>query len=54
MKHHLITLAFGVAAIVCYLLGLRSGFIVFAACGLILEGVIWMRVRRGRQRETSP
>ena len=49
MKHHLVTAAFLVGAVLCYIAGSSAGMIVFAAVGLVLECVFWFRVFRARR-----
>lgn len=50
MKYHLMTAAFLIAAILCYVVGLSSGVIVFAALGLGLESVFWFRLVKRRNQ----
>lgn len=49
MKYHLLTAAFLIAAVLCYVVGLNSGVIVFAAAGLVLESVFWFRLFKRRR-----
>jgi hypothetical protein len=44
MKHHLVTAAFLIAAVLCYVVGSNPGVIIFAALGLVLESVFWFRL----------
>ncbi len=48
MKHHLVTLVFLLAAVLCAIAGSTSGLLVFAAAGLVLESVFWFRLLRRR------
>jgi hypothetical protein len=48
MKYHLLTAAFLIAAVLCYVVGSNAGLIVFAAIGLVLESVFWFRLFRRR------
>jgi hypothetical protein len=49
MKHHLITAALLIAAILCYVAGLNSGILVFVAAALVLESVFWFRLLKRRR-----
>jgi hypothetical protein len=49
MKYHLMTAAFLIAAIPCYMVGLNSGVIAFVAIGLVLEAVFWFRLIKRRR-----
>jgi hypothetical protein len=49
MKHHLLTAAFLIAAVLCYAAGLRPGALAFAAGGLVLESVFWFRLLKRRR-----
>ena len=53
MKHHLITLAFVVLAIVFYAAGTQSGFLALLACGMLAEGMVWMRLLRSRRKQPA-
>jgi hypothetical protein len=53
VKVHLVTATVLVAAIACYLLGLKTGFVLLVPLGLFLEGVVWMRSRRGSKLKGS-
>ena len=48
MKHHLITAAFLIAAVLCYVAGFGPGMLVFAAGGLVFESVFWFRLFKRR------
>ena len=49
MKYHLLTAAFLIAAVLCYIAGSKSGVIAFAAVGLVLESVFLFRLFKRRR-----
>ena len=49
MKYHLMTVAFLIAAVLCYVVGSNSGVIVFVAVGLVFESALWFRLIRRRR-----
>jgi Flp pilus assembly protein TadB len=52
LNYHLITIAFLLAAAVCYAAGFALGMLVLGVIGLVLEGVFWIRLFR-RRRNTA-
>ena len=51
MKHQLISAAFLMVAVVCYVIG-SNVTLLFVAAGLVLESVFWFRVFK-RPRSSS-
>lgn len=49
MNHLLVTAAFLIAAVVCYMAGIRLGTLLFVAAGFVLESVFWFRLLRRRR-----
>jgi hypothetical protein len=49
MKHHMVTAAFLIAAILCYAAGFEGEMLLFVAAGLVFEGIFWVRVFRRRR-----
>ncbi len=50
MKHHLITIACGIGALVCFVLGLGTGAVVLFVIAALLEAAFW--IRRGKETKT--
>jgi hypothetical protein len=49
MNYHLITIAFLLAAGASYAAGFAGGMFALLAVGLVLEGIFWIRLIRGRR-----
>ncbi len=54
MQHHLVTLAWLVAALTCYALGLGLGATALFAAGIVFEIAFWTRLMRRISRERKP
>lgn len=50
MKHHLVTLACGIGAVGCFVLGLGTGAIALFIAASILEATFWIRHRHQKLR----
>ena len=49
MNYHLITIVFLLAAGASYAAGFAGGMFALLAIGLVLEGIFWIRLIRGRR-----
>jgi len=56
MKHRFVTLAWLVAALICYATGLEAGGMGLFAAGIVFEVVFWARLlrRTGQRRDSKP
>lgn len=53
MKYRIVTVLLMAAALPLYVAGFGMGGSVALAAAILLEGVFWMRIVRGRSRLTS-